>query len=363
MHGYCATHWIADPDQCLNSLAMSMNAFPDPYNVNFVDVRKSADAGDVPVDVTAAYGLEDATYERLTTGSYNIHFKVESEHGDFDLRRSNRPIDRSNLRYEAEFLLHLRGKGFRHAPNLVLTSDDKPNYWLGSNGWTLFEWIDEVSEEPDFIVTDKRIDSAAKTLAEIHLATADFSPESRRGDWPIFSKPEEWTERWAERSNDLADHLGPEGRDLRELSQRATEQMSKVDFNSLHQYGCHGDYRVKNVRFTGDQVSTVFDFDTAMISTRLFDLGGAVTRFSPMAPKTGSVSVPQADVESGGRFLRAYNDAFPLSEYEWEVLPTFTNWRLIRDVTAYFDQWWTKVGNTSRALSAGTAEAIVESAR
>ncbi len=343
---------------CLN-LAV-LNSFPDPYEVGHVDIRGLPDADVVPDEVLAAYGLSDATVTRLTTGSYNIHFKVESDRGVFDLRHSNRPIDRSNLRYETEFLSHLVDRGFQLAPEPVATAGGEFNHWHGKGGWTLFKWVDVSAGDADVTANARRIESAARTLAAIHTATADFSPESRRGDWPIFSTPEEWKAKWASRSTDLAGHLGEDGKDLAELSVRATEEVAAVEFSRLPRFGCHGDYRMRNVHFRGDEVQVVFDFDTAMVSTRLLDLGGAVTRFSPLA---GTSSRPQADVDSGSRFLRAYNETLPLEPYEWEVLPAFIRWRLLRDVNIYFDRWWLIVGDACRELFAGAADAMVASAR
>ncbi len=337
-----------------------LNSFPDPYSIAHIDVRKRSDADEVPAEVFAAYGLDDAVPTRLTTGSYNVHFMVESERGKFDLRRSNRPGDRSNLRYETEFLSHLRRKGFRHAPAPVATLDGNFNFWLDEGGWTLFEWIEEAAGPPDMTVTEGRIESAAKTLAAIHSAMADFNTESKRGDWPIFATPEEWVERWAPRAQELAVHLGSDGEDFGEFAIQATDQLAEVGLDQLQQFGCHGDYRMRNVRFTGGEISTVFDFDTAMVSTRLFDIGGAVARFSPLAQGT---SAPQADVGSGSSFLSAYDAELPLTDYEWTVLPVFIKWRLVRDVTAYFDKWWLNIGDGCHGLFTGAAEELVDVAR
>ncbi len=339
-----------------------MQAFPDPFDYGHVDARKLPDARVVPSDVLDAYGLNGASVMALDTRSFNIHFRVDSNRGGFDLRRSNRPIDRSNLAFETEFLDHLRSKGFDRAPRPVPTLGGAFNYWSGSSGWTLLEWEDSANADADMLVTDGRIDSAADTLARIHTAMTDFVPTERRGDWPIFSRPEEWADRWAARTAQLAGHLGDEAQDLLDISGQATAEIASVDFTRLPTIGCHADYRMRNVRFAGDEVSIVFDFDTAMMSTRLLDLGGAVTRFSRLAPDDNP-STPQADVASGSRFLRTYNEASPLIDYEWQVLPYFIGWRLVRDATIYFDRWWTKIGDTCRELYSGAALEMVTAAR
>ena len=276
-----------------------LSRFPDPLDLDRVDVRLAPDADVVPTAVLATYGLNDALVTRLNTGSFNIHFRVESERGTFDLRRSNRPVDRGNLQYEVELLQHLRKNGFDLVPEVIPADDGSPNWWSGNDGWTLFRWIKEGESGAEAAVTDGRVTEAAKTLARFHMATAGFEPLAIRGDFSIFARPEDWSERWASRSTDLARLLGPDGDDLRNLSTQSTSEIKEVDFNSLPQLACHCDYRLRNLKFEGDRISTVFDMDTSMISTRLLDLGGAATRFSR------SGGDPQADVESGSRFLRA----------------------------------------------------------
>ena len=119
---------------------------------------------------------------------------------------------------------------------------------------------------------------------------------------------------------------------------------------------CHGDYRMRNLQFTGDDLTGVFDFDTSMRASRLLDLGGAVTRFSPFGGD------PQANPESGAVFLRNYHRQLPLSDYEIEILPIFIRWRLLRDVVIYFDYWWLKVRDSATKLFDGIAEDLVNRA-
>jgi len=335
---------------------MAVDAFPDPFVAlsGHVDIRTKS-AG-VPREVLEAYGLSNATVTKLDTSSFNVHYAIETAAAKYDLRHSNRAIDVSNLEYEAELLVHLRERGFVLAPEIVKTTTGTPNFWFGDDGWTLFRWMDAANLDSRPQMNEARTANAARTLAAFHLATKDFRPKSRRPEWPIFSKAEDWTDRWADRADKLAAHLGDdEFRDeFLALAHRAARDLDDVDFAKLPVTCCHADYRTRNMRFDDhdDSVAAVFDLDTAMCSTRLFDLGGAATRFST----TGKVT---ADVDAGVRFLRAYDTAAPLTAYEWHVLPIFIRWRLIRDVAIYFDRWWLNVRDACNALFAGAAADIV----
>ena len=110
---------------------------------------------------------------------------------------------------------------------------------------------------------------------------------------------------------------------------------------------------MRNLQFKGDEITGVFDFDTSIRTTRLFDLAGAVTRFSPLGGD------PQADVEAGSTFLEKYHELLPLSASEIDALPALIRWRLLREVVVYYDTWWFDVRSAYSDLFSGDAEKIV----
>ncbi|NQW19301.1 MAG: phosphotransferase [Chloroflexi bacterium] len=110
------------------------------------------------------------------------------------------------------------------------------------------------------------------------------------------------------------------------MAKQNSDELASVDFTRLPEFMCHGDYRMRNLQFTGNELTGVFDFYTSIRASRLLDLGGAVTIFSPLGGD------PQADVESGAYFLNRYHLSYPLSDYELEVLPIFIRWRILREV-------------------------------
>jgi len=99
-------------------------------------------------DVIDAYGLNNAVITAVDIGSYNIHFKIESEGERFDLRKSNRPSQIGNLDYESEILNHLRTKGFTLVPEVVATKSGAYNLWVDGRGWILFKMFTEPTSLP-----------------------------------------------------------------------------------------------------------------------------------------------------------------------------------------------------------------------
>ncbi len=333
------------------------------------DARLREGARVVPWAVVNSYGLGKATISALDTGSYNIHFKVERAGVLFDLRRSNRPNNPGSLAYESAILRHLRQNGFDLAPEIVPTVSGESNMWIDGAGWTLFRWMGDGPGSNRQTASAARTRAAARVLAEFHTVCGDFVPDAQRGDWPVFTLPTIDPKTWLKRAESLADALAeqlagakeltgarvlPEGgEDLRLMAKRSSVELASIDFAELPVYMCHGDYRMRNIQFTGDEVTGVFDIDTSIRASRLLDIGGVVTRFSPLG---GS---PQADAGAGALFLREYHERLPLSAYEIEVLPIFIRWRLLRDVVIYYDRWWFTVRETCASLFDGAAEAIL----
>ena len=66
---------------------------PSEPDVTFDDARIQPDARTVPTDVISAYHLDVHRVEPLETTSFNIHFRLDTNQGLFDLRRSNWPND------------------------------------------------------------------------------------------------------------------------------------------------------------------------------------------------------------------------------------------------------------------------------
>lgn len=206
------------------------------------------------------------------------------------------------------------------------------------------------------MVNSARIHNASIVLADIHRVGRAFVPSGSRPNWPIFTLPDVDPRIWLTRAKHLAGELGVDGSELAEFAKKSANELNSVDFTQLPEYLCHGDYRMRNLQFTGDEVTGVFDFDASIRARRVLDLGGALTRFSPLGGD------PQADVKSGAEFLRTYHQHLPLSNYEQEVLPIFIRWRQLRDVVIYFDYWWLKVRDAVRELFNGVAEQIVNEA-
>ena len=348
---------------------MSTNHFPDPDMPDYKDARLQEGVRLVPRAVINAYGLGDATISTLDTGSYNIHFKVERAGELFDLRRSNRPSAPGNLAYESAVLVHLRQNRFDLAPEIIPAGSGESNVWIDGAGWTLFRWMGDGPGMHRQTANNARTLAGARVLTRFHTVCRDFVPDAQRGDWPIFTLPTVDPQKWLKRAESLADaldeqqagergldgagELADEIEDLRPMARRSAAELASVVFAKLPEYMCHGDYRMKNIQFAGEEVTGVFDFDTSIRASRLLDIGGAVTRFSPLGGN------PQADVEAGALFLREYHSRLPLSDYETEVLPIFIRWRLLRDVVIYYDQWWLQVGVACTALFDGKAEEMM----
>ena len=180
-------------------------------------------------------------------------------------------------------------------------------------------------------------------MAELHAAGANFQPEGKRGDWPVFAGPEGWGRRWLPRAEALARGLGEEGESLLTCARRSARELDAVDLSGLSVTVVHADYRMANILFDGDRVAAVFDFDVAFKAPRLLDMGRLLVGF-----RRGEGSL-RLDIGNAVSTLQAA----PLSDAEWEVLPAILRWRWVRDPITEFNQMWLDVWDTTLALFDG----------
>lgn len=221
---------------------------------DYRDIRLRDDARTVPPSIVQAYQLDGANITALETGSYNVHFKIEHEDQAYDVRKSNRPNNAGNLEYEAEVLNHLEKNGFALAPKIVPEASGKPNLWIDDTGWTLFRWMGDGAPAGKPLVNSARIHNASIVLADIHRVGRAFVPSGSRPNWPIFTLPDVDPRIWLTRAKHLAGELGVDGSELAEFAKKSANELNSVDFTQLPEYLCHGDYRMRNLQFTGDEV-------------------------------------------------------------------------------------------------------------
>ena len=176
--------------------------------------------------------------------------------------------------------------------------------------------------------------SAARTLAQFHSAVSDLKPAGLRAEPRIadlLSQLSRDVTVFQSRSKHTAfDQCLIEHKDLiQESIAQTLGVLNEPEVRKLPQLVVHCDYHPGNLKFQGEQVSGLFDFDWSKIDARCFDVGLALWYFFAAweGEHDGELRLELLEV-----FLKAYQEALlgipgvgPMSPAELGYLPDMIN--------------------------------------
>jgi Ser/Thr protein kinase RdoA (MazF antagonist) len=147
-----------------------------------------------------------------------------------------------------------------------------------------------------------------RTLADLHLATDDFTSRYVRYD------PEHLLVRPIRALEPLLEDRPADRNYLRRLAQRIGDGFAGLPEEALDWGFCHGDYRPANVHLDGDTGITVFDWEVGGMGFRAYDI--AVFRFF-----LSSVGDSAKQERLWAAYLSGYAECRPLRGADLEALP------------------------------------------
>lgn len=225
---------------------------------------------------------------------------------------------------------HLIRNGFRRVDKYCVNTEGNPYALVNEDIYTLSEWID--GRECDFS-SDEDIISAAKNLAEMHLASKGYEPvensklKSDLGRWPSlmdkriksFDKMRDMARKKRVKTEfdliyikvmDYYKQLGRQAIDVLENSEyfnlcRLTEEEKSF---------CHHDYTYHNIIIDNSNMVNVIDFDYCKKEIRTYDISAFMIKV--LKRRNWEINV-------GKLIIDAYNEVSPLREEEYRVLYAF----------------------------------------
>jgi Ser/Thr protein kinase RdoA (MazF antagonist) len=255
---------------------------------------------------------------------------IETSQGKFFLKRNHESVrDAEGVREEHRFIAHLRAHGapvadiVRNAVGDTVTNKSPWHYELH----TLLPGADAYRDRNSWTpyLSDRHAFGAGVALAQTHLAAANYwaPPRPHRPllvSSDLFCTPDPIT------SLEQLAHTRPAlGKFLESVPWQA--DFERV-FGPLHakayslesllaQLWTHNDWHPSNLMWTGDQVSGIFDFGLANLTTAVHDLATAIERagISWIAPER------TVHLDNVKALLRGYESVRPLGAVERHALP------------------------------------------
>ncbi len=273
--------------------------------------------------------------------SYIIETLADGEISKFFLRRYRAGIKADEIRFEHSIIKHLTKKKFALAADVIQTRDGNTyvkypeenaqvayyyalyDFLIGEDQYT---WVDPCC-------SDAHLKNAGFVLARYHSAVSDLIPVGRRREPDIVNLLPKIARilerRWRRAGDNVFDSYLKDHHDL--ILSAIEDTLNVMDtgaYNSLPKLVIHCDFHPGNLKFQGDEIVGLFDFDWSKIDVRAFDVALALfyfcTAWGGDGCKNGEFFLPQATV-----FLNSYQESSPestgvgpLSEEEVGFLPT-----------------------------------------
>lgn len=207
-----------------------------------------------------AFGLgEVLSATPIPQGSINTNVRLETERGRFFLRHTT-VRSTEDLVFEAELLDHLAAKRFP-SPQMLKTLEEQPCFSLAGGRVCIFGFLP--GEERTRAQLDPiSVERLGARLGQLHRATDSFSGERHNPYGP--ATVEGWLTGLQQEKNAVARAAAEE------LSGYLLQALPLAQ--GLPAGVIHADLFLDNVKWVGDQVGALFDFEMACRDTYLLDL-------------------------------------------------------------------------------------------
>lgn len=245
----------------------------------------------------------------------NDTFTVQAnDRGRYVLRHYRRNQDESRVAFQLRFQQHLFRQGFP-IPQVLLAEDGQTFVVVGQQPWALFSFIE--GQEYDY-ASPQQVIEAGRRLAQLHLAATSFDETeiavgwggNFRSFWIESSDVVGFRDLFARRDveDDLAFWLS--------WWQWARETWPIERVETLPYGWIHGDYHGQNLKFTGDRMVGLFDFDVIFRGPSALDAAYGMVMFARERPHSYVLRQEFAKL-----FLGAYQESRALKAVEIESMP------------------------------------------
>ena len=284
-------------------------------------------------DLIGHWPVGGLMFLREAAGTASPAVIVVTHRGQYFLKqRSPRYSDTQRLTYDHALTRHLARVGLPVTPALKTPAGSR---WMRVEGlvYEIYPWVEGEPFDPS---SREQLQATGDLLARLHQAADTFRPRSRK-ELPRLFDPQERLPEIAEARGLLEEGVSlgersaeeaARGLDRLEAEARGLlERLPDARYWALPQAVVHGDYHPGNVKFQGDKIVGLFDWDWACRQARLKDVAEGVIFFAcpREQPLTGELrsltQPPRYDAERIRLFLEAYEALLPLTEEERAVLP------------------------------------------
>jgi Ser/Thr protein kinase RdoA (MazF antagonist) len=281
------------------------------------------------------YNLVVKSATPVGTGAMNQTMKLVANQGVFFLKiyQSRQTLDSGPDIEQIAFSHAVQQFVGRHGfpvPGLLLNRDGATYSVWDNCVYALSEFVEGRDYQPG---NSGQLRAAGELLGRVHQRLQDFQPSTHLA-WPPME-----TEVFRQLKRRLFRIQSVACNDQSLLSCSQIEKwLDEVEAlgqalppTDNESWIIHGDYRAQNLKFDGDRICAILDFDAARPTNRLHDLSYALVFF----PAVYQDAPPTTDQQS--MFFQAYTRISPLTETERERLPVYLRLAFLRGLTLWLE--------------------------
>lgn len=245
--------------------------------------------------VLAHYDLgELVEFQQNLLGYNNINFAIQllkqGERKPYFFRRYKSSIQPEEIIFEHAVIEHLLQEQICQVARVHKTRSGETCYTQLPDGssqhpryYAIFDYLEGEDRytwvDPQLSATE--IQEAAGVLAKFHHAVADFDPPGRRMEADILALLPQITQNLQlvntrSKGTQFDAYLAQNLDSLLEGCSAMQAYCTQVDWSGAPRMVIHCDYHPGNLKFSGQQVVGLFDFDWSKIDLRCFDVGLAL---------------------------------------------------------------------------------------
>lgn len=222
----------------------------------------------------------DCQCSELSGGTANQNYLIADGGRTFILRRRNAKYSSDRwVRFEEEYLNYLSG---RDIPVPVPVCSAGGRSWIRKNGnvYQLYTYLEGSGYEADNL---RQMEQGGDFLGRLHRAVSDFAPANAKR-LPRYDNPDHIVQAVRHTLKEHALQADSEEIELLDYVYKVAKEILLVmpdrRYSRLYKLVIHGDYHPANVKYSGDRVCGLFDFDWISMQPRMRDVVDGIIYFS-----------------------------------------------------------------------------------
>ena len=259
------------------------------------------------------------SFKGIAEGVENSNYFLQTDKDRYILTLYEKRVQVDDLPYYLAFMTHLASRGLP-APSPIADKSGNTLFTLAKKPAAVIEFLSGVSvDQPD----PDHCYSGGEALAKMHMAMADFTL-SRPNSLSLTG----WQEL-ARKTTDRADAVEP---GLASMISKTLHHLTKAWPSGLPSGPIHADLFPDNVLFKGTRVTGLIDFYFACTDMLAYDLSIMLNAWC-FSEDHGYIPA------AGAALLEGYAKHRPLTEQEWQALPTLAQGSAIRFLLTRLYDW------------------------